>query len=935
MPIAKEPLFLYKIELGYSKHQTSIELEQQPDSEIMLGILSRKPLPSVSDDVVAVVLVVVAVVVTVVAVIAVVAVAAVVVAAVVVVVDDVIDGYDVVDQTLRYFQRLVLSIQYMQFGRLLFFYSFFLQFPKFTIYPPECELSVSITTATSSENLLLDDECLKRIREFHKYIFQDLLKFNTQCPLSEEDGYLIVPLQPTPSANDVHIHFHFLKEFELMIDEEKHNSSRTAHASNDFSVFENKVIQCSNECANRARSTKFFVVEVCNELHPSTKFPDPEVASTFAEYYVNRYGVDLNPDQPLLRVNYVSTQVNYLFPRGVPKEDKSPEDASVAREKPRRTEIHLMPELCVVLPFSASAWRLMSCLPTIVYRLSTLLLAEVLRCRIQAETGVGCEHWPADMPVPELGMGDSMGEDRISLGVVGKPGALEKSVSDLRFHDLDVGDSVCEERLDRASQGYIGTAGALDESVSDRQDQNGSDRMSTPPPDKLPSPDQLPPPPDQLTPSSDKLPPPSNKLPPDQLPRSPDKLPPSPDQLPPPPPSPNKLQPLPGQLPPSPDQLPSSPNQLPPSPNRLPPPDKLLPSPDQYTLPSPTSDSEIGPCLALILRALTAKSAGSCFHSERLEVLGDVLLKLEVGLEMFLVYLEKDEWALSMFRGHLVSNDMLSKQGRRLGLPGFLFNYLPDIAKNTTPPGFTPRQVNGNGGRDVSLNTFRHQVIGDKHVANCVEALIGAYLVSCGRSVTRRVMIWFGVASKTSAELQDVFNTFSRNIKSFNESPDGNPMVSRNGDERPFGHDSSFLPDASPESCPIPEVCRIEEEVGYRFENKQLLYRALTHASYSRSLAFVTESYQRLEFLGDAVLDYVVTLHLYSRFPHLNHGDLTDFRSALVNNFTVAFLAVQKRLHKSVRGMSPFLLGMMGKFVEFLEEQEAKQGASWKVWDGF
>ena len=552
---------------------------------------------------------------------------------------------------------------------------------------------MSITTTTSSENLLLDDEDLKRIREFHKCIFQDLFKFNTQCPLSEEDGYLIVPLQPTPSADDVHIHFHFLNEFELMTDEEKHSTSRTTHASNDFSVFENKVIQSANDCTNRIRSTKFFVVEVCHELHPSTEFPDPEVAATFAEYYLRRYGVDLNPDQPLLRVNYVSTQVNYLFPRGLPKEGKSPEDASVAREKSRRTEIHLMPELCAVLPFSTPAWRLMRCLPTIVYRLSTLLLAEELRCRIQAETGVGCEHWPAEMPVPELGTGDSVGEDRISLGVVRKPDALEKSVSDLRFHDLDIGDCMGEERLHKASQGYVGTAGALDESVSDRQDQNGSDHMDTPPPDKLPSSDKLPPPPNKPPPPPDQL-----KSPLDQLPPSPNKLPPPPDQLKPPldqlPPSPDQLKPPLDQLPPPPDQLKPPRDKLPPS-----------PSPDQYTLPSPTSDSEIGPCLALILRALTAKSAGSCFHSERLEVLGDVLLKLEVGLEMFLVYLEKDESALSVFRGHFVSNNMLSKQGRRLGLPGFLFNYLPDIAKNTTPPGFAPRQVNGNGGRDASLSS--------------------------------------------------------------------------------------------------------------------------------------------------------------------------------------------------------------------------------------
>ena len=54
----------------------------------------------------------------------------------------------------------------------------------------------------------------------------------------------------------------------------------------------------------------------------------------------------------------------------------------------------------------------------------------------------------------------------------------------------------------------------------------------------------------------------------------------------------------------------------------------------------------------------------------------------------------------------------------------------------------------------------------------------------------------------------------------------------------------------------------VEEILGYSFKEKSFLLQALTHASYTCNE--LTESYERLEFLGDAVLDYLVTAHLFS-----------------------------------------------------------------------
>lgn len=57
---------------------------------------------------------------------------------------------------------------------------------------------------------------------------------------------------------------------------------------------------------------------------------------------------------------------------------------------------------------------------------------------------------------------------------------------------------------------------------------------------------------------------------------------------------------------------------------------------------------------------------------------------------------------------------------------------------------------------------------------------------------------------------------------------------------------------------------------------------------------------QRLEFLGDAVLDYAVTAHLYFKYPGLSPGLITDLRSASVNNECYAQAAVRAGLHKHI-----------------------------------
>ncbi|KAL4283276.1 hypothetical protein GQ457_16G023740 [Hibiscus cannabinus] len=62
----------------------------------------------------------------------------------------------------------------------------------------------------------------------------------------------------------------------------------------------------------------------------------------------------------------------------------------------------------------------------------------------------------------------------------------------------------------------------------------------------------------------------------------------------------------------------------------------------------------------------------------------------------------------------------------------------------------------------------------------------------------------------------------------------------------------------------------------------------------------ISGCYQRLKFLGDSILDYLITLHFCYKFPGISPGLLTDLRSAFMNNNCYALSAVKSKLHKFI-----------------------------------
>jgi ribonuclease-3 len=104
-----------------------------------------------------------------------------------------------------------------------------------------------------------------------------------------------------------------------------------------------------------------------------------------------------------------------------------------------------------------------------------------------------------------------------------------------------------------------------------------------------------------------------------------------------------------------------------------------------------------------------------------------------------------------------------------------------------------------------------------------------------------------------------------------------------------------------------PDFTKFESTIGITFKNKSLLEQAFTHRSYlNEHRDLKTGHNERLEFLGDAVLELIVTEYLFQKYSDSNEGELTAYRSALVNAITLSD-AAQKI------GMNEYLLLSKGE----------------------
>lgn len=306
-------------------------------------------------------------------------------------------------------------------------------------------------------------------------------------------------------------------------------------------------------------------------------------------------------------------------------------------------------------------------------------------------------------------------------------------------------------------------------------------------------------------------------------------------------------------------------------------------------------------------------NANDGINLERLETVGDSYLKFAVTNNLYCQYPNVHEGKLSFLRSKQVSNFNLYRLGKRKKLGEFMIATKFDPHDNWLPPCFyvSKEPVTDKSmvvdvdsdmdpsDKDVTIpyNIITQHSAPDKSIADCVEALIGAYLIELGQDGALIFMSWLGlpVLPLTESGYQSVEITTT-------------PLL-RN------------VPWPELELERLLDGCnRFEDRVRYRFRNRAYLLQAFTHASYSPNK--LTDCYQRLEFLGDAVLDFLITYFLFKDRRMHSPGQLTDLRSALVNNTIFASLAVRFGFHLFFKHLSPGLQEVIDRFVRIQEEND-------------
>lgn len=97
----------------------------------------------------------------------------------------------------------------------------------------------------------------------------------------------------------------------------------------------------------------------------------------------------------------------------------------------------------------------------------------------------------------------------------------------------------------------------------------------------------------------------------------------------------------------------------------------------------------------------------------------------------------------------------------------------------------------------------------------------------------------------------------------------------------------------------IKQLEEVQEAIAYRFDDPQLLVTALTHSSFASENE--VESYERLEFLGDAVLELATTERIYASLEDASEGRMTRIRAAVVDEATLASTARENGLPAAIR----------------------------------
>jgi endoribonuclease Dicer len=329
--------------------------------------------------------------------------------------------------------------------------------------------------------------------------------------------------------------------------------------------------------------------------------------------------------------------------------------------------------------------------------------------------------------------------------------------------------------------------------------------------------------------------------------------------------------------------------------------------------------------------------------------LGDSFLKFATTVELYKLYPEKHEGALTSLRNRVICNDYQMLKCRQLGISKYL-RALPVISGrqvlNFEPPGrggdatglhtlwndmvVIPLEVAG-AKRNLLKNrqTFTRRGsrqsfltrVKPKCLADMVEALIGVYYLHGGdlagnmaikalgcwpelQRIKRATVDDSQVPVMTLTQVQEA--ALRKAMLELVVPEDYPPFLAKIALRRidlPKSSDHEENADLDEDGVSASTVDGLYRILGYRFVDMDILTEALTHCSVQYK-----HSNQRLEFLGDAVLDFGAVALLYNKQPSATQGELSTQKSTACNNHNLGCKAIELGLQRYLRVMSGQLL---------------------------
>ncbi|KAG0091190.1 Dicer-like protein 1, partial [Podila epicladia] len=263
--------------------------------------------------------------------------------------------------------------------------------------------------------------------------------------------------------------------------------------------------------------------------------------------------------------------------------------------------------------------------------------------------------------------------------------------------------------------------------------------------------------------------------------------------------------------------------------------------------------------LELLQEALTTSSTNRDHNYERLEILGDSFLKFSSALRLFILNPNKNEGQLTITQVGMVSNTAL--QQHTLGRE--LYRYVtsaPFHRKGWRPVGFT---VDGRACEET-----QEHILSNKTLADFVEATLGAAFLSGGVGTALGVAKHLGVPFHEFGTWADFSRVYSEQQAS----------ATTEGYHDKGGFDDRIL--------------NLEETLGYKFKRPDLVQEAMTHASAIQRIG-QDGTYERLEYLGDAVHDFLVTKHYFELYWDAPPGIISHIKITAVNKGILGALAIE------------------------------------------